>query len=541
MRQHWWQSAVVYQIYPRSFQDSDGDGIGDLNGIISRLDYLQQLGIGAIWLSPVYRSPSADNGYDIADYQAIDPLFGTMADMDRLILEAGKRGIRLIMDLVVNHTSDEHPWFVAARQDPNAETRDYYIWADPVDGHEPNALTSGFTGGSAWEFDERSGQYFLHLFSRQQIDLNWASPALRQAVYQMMNFWIDRGIAGFRLDVVDMIGKDWCHNGVVNGPHLHEYLHEMNRKTWRDRDFLTVGEAWSADPELARGYSDPQNQELSMIFQFGFTWADRVLGGAKWETQPLDIVALKQALFENQWAMASAGWPSLFWSNHDLPRAVTRYGQNCPVAAKMLAIVLHGLRGTPFIYQGEELGMTSAMSETIETVDDVEARAIYRQLRKRGESAGQAMAKLNVFNRDQARTPMQWDATPKAGFTTGTPWLAINADHTQVNAAAEVGAADSVWATYRQLIALRRHSPILQTGTFGALEGDPEQIIAYTRSLGEERWLIVANFAETPISTTLASPAMHLDRYLISNYALPESEVPTLRLRPYEAFIARLK
>ena len=538
MTKHWWQQAVVYQIYPRSFKDSNGDGIGDLPGIISRLDYLQALDVDALWLSPVYLSPNADNGYDIADYQTINPEYGTMTDMKQLLTETKKRGMRVIMDLVVNHTSNEHQWFVEARQDPHSEKRDFYIWADPIDGHAPNGLQSGFIGASAWEYDEASGQYFLHLFSKKQIDLNWDNPKLRQAIYHMMNWWLELGVSGFRLDVVDMLGKDWQHEQVVNGPHLHDYLHEMNQATFGRGDYLTVGEAWSAGPELARRYSDEANQELSMIFQFGFTWADRVVGGEKWETKPLDVAQLKQALYDNQLALAETGWPSLFWSNHDLPRAASRYGDGSPLFAKMLAIALHGLRGTPFIYQGEELGMLNRSVASIDEVDDVEARTIYRLRLKAGDTQTEALQKLNVFNRDQARTPMQWDDTAQAGFTTGKPWLPVNDNYPKINAKQQAADPRSVFATYQQLIQLRHTQAILQSGKFAIVSGMPDQVMAYTRSLNEVTWLIVANFNQKPMAVDLP---VSQTKPIITN-GLPFDATGTKReLQGYEAFIAAIK
>ncbi|WP_076642546.1 glycoside hydrolase family 13 protein [Lactiplantibacillus plantarum] len=540
MQAHWWQRATVYQIYPRSFQDSNGDGIGDIPGIISRLDYLATLGVDALWLSPVYKSPNADNGYDIADYQAIDPAYGTMADMDQLIAQAAQRGIKIVMDLVVNHTSDEHPWFVDACQNPDSPTRDYYVWADAVDGYAPNNLTSGFSGGSAWELDELTGQYFLHLFSKKQIDLNWQNPDLRRAIYRMMNFWIDKGIEGFRMDVIDMIAKEPRAKILVNGPHLHEYLHEMNRQTWRNRDFLTVGEAWSASPEDARQYSDEQREELSMVFQFGHLWADRQVGGEKWEQRPLDVAQLKQALYACQTTMATHGWNSLFWSNHDLPRAVSRFGatgQYRELSAKMLAIALHGLKGTPFVYQGEEIGMTDCPVATIDQVNDVEARTIYRQLRAQGDDAGTAMQKINIFNRDNARTPMQWTAKQHAGFTTGKPWLAINANYPRINVAAAQADHQSIWWTYQRLIRLRKQSAVLQQGEFTELSAVPAPIVAYTRNWQQTQWLICANFADTLITVDLPKRASEL---IISNYQDYPEQLGRVVLRPYEAFILAL-
>ncbi|MFC6180968.1 glycoside hydrolase family 13 protein [Lactiplantibacillus daowaiensis] len=540
MCQHWWQRATVYQIYPRSFQDSNQDGIGDIPGIISRLDYLAQLGIEAIWLSPVYLSPNADNGYDIADYQAINPEYGTMADMDRLIKAAAKRHIRIVMDLVVNHTSDEHPWFVSAKADPHSEQRDYYVWADPVDDHAPNDLTSGFIGGSAWEKDAASDQYYLHLFSAKQVDLNWQNPQLRQAIYQMMNFWIDKGIAGFRMDVIDMIAKEPLKKVLVNGPHLHDYLHEMQQQTWHDPEFLTVGEAWSAGSKDALQYSDERRQELSMIFQFGHLWADRKLGGEKWETVPLSVGRLKQALYDCQTTLAAHGWNSLFWNNHDLPRAVSRFGQvgdQRELSAKMLAITLHGLKGTPYVYQGEEIGMTNCPVSLIEQVNDVEARTIYQQLRAQGDDALTAMEKINIFNRDNARTPMQWDTGEYGGFSQHRPWLDTNPNYFEINVATALAEPTSVFWTYQRLIALRKTEAVLQCGTFTALDAVPEQVIAYTRQHEQTTWLICANFLATAVTVTLPEKSARL---IISNYDDYPAGLGTVELRPYEAFIVAI-
>jgi len=487
----------------------------------------------------VYKSPNVDNGYDIADYQEINPGYGTMADMEQLIAQAAERGIKVVMDLVVNHTSDEHPWFVSARQNPSSTTRDYYVWADPVDGHEPNDLTSGFIGGSAWEKDSLSEQYFLHLFSAKQVDLNWQSPRLRKAVYDMMNFWIDKGIGGFRMDVIDMIAKEPMKEILVNGPHLHDYLHEMNRQTWADHDFLTVGEAWSAGPKAALQYSDPAHQELSMIFQFGHLWADRQVGGEKWEQKPLDVGQLKAALYDCQTTMATTGWNSLFWNNHDLPRAVSRFGnpKQRVRSAQMLAITLHGLKGTPYIYQGEEIGMTDCPVTSIEQVNDVEARTIYRQLRSHGDDPKTAIDKVNIFNRDNARTPMQWDTSHNAGFSTVTPWLAVNPNYQQINVAVDRSQSNSVFETYQRLIHLRQCEPVLQQGFFSAIDAVPDKVFAYTRTLGGVEWLVCSNFGADPIEVTLPVATANL---IISNYEDYPVTLGRIMLRAYEAFIVVL-
>ncbi|WP_179395966.1 glycoside hydrolase family 13 protein [Lacticaseibacillus absianus] len=534
----WWQQAVVYQIYPRSFQDSNGDGIGDLPGIISRLDYLQDLGVDALWLSPVYRSPGVDNGYDISDYEAIDPQFGTMADMRRLIQAAKARHIKIVMDLVVNHTSDQHPWFQAAARSRADPHRDWYIWRDPVDGHEPNDLRSTFSG-SAWAWSAATGQYYLHLFGRQQPDLNWANPVLRQAIYRMMNFWLDEGIGGFRLDVIDLIGKDPDAGITANGPHLHDYLREMNAATFGRFPVMTVGETWGATPAIAQQFSDPAHHELSMVFQFEAMQLDQVPGQSKWVTRPLDHQALRDVLCKWQTELDyHHGWNALFWNNHDLPRIVSRWGDDGRYrvrSAKMLAILLHLLRGTPYIYQGEELGMTNAPIERIEQVQDIESRNAYAEQVAAGVAPATMLAAINRMGRDNARTPMQWTAGPQAGFTAGTPWLPVNANHRQINAAAAQADQDSVLATYRQLVALRHTHPLVVWGEFAPLTTVPG-VMAYTRTYQGETWLIVANLTGTAQSFT--SPA-HLDAVIISNMTAPTT-LSSLQLAPYQAFVAKV-
>ncbi|MEK3713428.1 glycoside hydrolase family 13 protein [Paenibacillus sp. FSL R7-0333] len=532
----WWQTAVIYQIYPRSFQDSDGDGIGDLRGIISRLDYLEQLGITAIWLSPVYKSPNDDNGYDISDYQDIMTEFGTMDDMDELIEQAKQRNIRIIMDLVVNHTSDEHPWFIEARKGRDNPYRDYYIWRDPVNGGVPNALRSTFSG-SAWELDEASGQYFLHLFSRRQPDLNWENPKVRQEVWDMMNFWLDKGVGGFRMDVIDLVGKIPDQEITGNGPKLHEYLQEMNRETFGAHDVLTVGETWGATPDVAKLYSNPDRKELSMVFQFEHIGLDQQAGGEKWDLKPLDVSELKQVLAKWQTELGNEGWNSLFWNNHDLPRIVSRWGNDKQYrvqSAKMFAILLHLMKGTPYIYQGEELGMTNYPIQDISEAQDIEAINMYHERIGQGYAKEAIIHSINAKGRDNARTPMQWDATRNGGFTTGEPWLPVHPNYKEINMEANLKDPDSVFHCYRKLIELRKNNPIVVWGDFELVTGVPDQVFMYFRRYEGQTWLVTANFSGEPI--TLELPELGHAGFIIGNYSRDDVDFKQLQLRPYEAF-----
>ena len=436
MERQWWHSSVVYQIYPRSFKDSNGDGIGDINGIREKLDYLKELGIDVIWLSPVYKSPNDDNGYDISDYYDIMDEFGTMEDMDNLLKEANERGIKILMDLVVNHTSDEHKWFIEAKKSKDNEYRDYYIWRDSVDGNEPNDLGSTFSG-SAWQYDETTGQYYLHLFSKKQPDLNWENEKVRNEVYKMMNFWVDKGIGGFRMDVIDLIGKVPDEMITGNGPKLHEYLQEMNKAALEGKDLLTVGETWGATPDIAKLYSNPGRKELSMVFQFEHIGLDQIEGKEKWDVKSLELLDLKKVLSKWQTELEGQGWNSLFWNNHDLPRIVSRWGNDKEYrieSAKMLATLLHGMKGTPYIYQGEELGMTNVRFDDINDYNDIESLNMYKDRLSKGYSHNEIMESIYAKGRDNARTPMQWDDSENAGFTTGTPWLAVNKNYDKINA-----------------------------------------------------------------------------------------------------------
>lgn len=493
MQEKWWHNAVVYQVYPKSFMDSNGDGIGDLPGITSKLDYLAKLGITAIWLSPVYDSPMDDNGYDIADYQAIAAIFGTMEDMDELIEEAKKRDIRIIMDLVVNHTSDEHAWFVEACENPDSPERDYYIWRD-----EPNDLDSIFSG-SAWEYDEKSGQYYLHFFSKKQPDLNWENEKLRQKIYEMMDFWIDKGIGGFRMDVIDMIGKIPDEKVVNNGPMLHPYLKEMNQATFGDKNLLTVGETWGATPEIAKLYSDPKGQELSMVFHFEHIGLQYQEGQPKWHYQKeLNIPKLKEIF--NKWQTelgVEDGWNSLFWNNHDLPRIVSIWGNDQEYrekSAKAFAILLHLMRGTPYIYQGEEIGMTNYPFGTLNQVEDIESLNYAREALEKGVPMEEIMDSIRVIGRDNARTPMQWDKSKNAGFSTGQPWLAVNPNHQEINVQEALANPDSIFYTYQKLVQIRKENSWLIRSDFELLE-TADKVFAYIRKDGDRRFLVVANLS----------------------------------------------
>ncbi|MDR1567789.1 MAG: alpha-glucosidase [Streptococcaceae bacterium] len=536
----WWQEIVMYQIYPRSFQDSNNDGIGDILGIISRLDYLKKLGIGGIWLSPVYQSPNDDNGYDISNYEEILSEFGTMAQMELLISEAKKRDIQIIMDLVVNHTSDEHPWFIEARKSVDNPYRDYYIWRKAKSEQEaPNALASAF-GGSAWEFDTTSEQYYLHLFSKKQPDLNWENEQLRHAIYQMMNFWIAKGIAGFRMDVIDLIGKIPDQMITSNGPQLHHYLKEMNKATFGDKDLLTVGETWGATPEIAKAYSSPDNHELSMVFQFEHISLDEIPGQSKWDLAPLSIPKLKNVFNKWQVTLENDGWNSLFWNNHDLPRIVSRWGDDGKYrveSAKMLAMILHMMKGTPYIYQGEEIGMTNRVITDIAEVDDIESINFYDERLAQGFSHEEIINAINAKGRDNARTPMQWNQTENAGFTTFKPWIAINPNYKEINVEAALLDKNSIFYTYQALIRLRKMKPIVVFGKFQLIENVAEDIFAYKRTLNDECLLVVANFSKNENRFTLPK---HIQKVLLHNYNRELISDSSYTLKPYESFILEL-
>lgn len=535
----WWQTAVVYQIYPRSFQDSDGDGIGDLRGIINRIDYLKYLGITAIWLSPVYKSPNDDNGYDISDYQDIMDEFGTMEDMEELIAKANDAGIKIIMDLVVNHTSDEHKWFIEAKKSKDNAYRDYYIWRDPVNGGVPNGLTSTFSG-SAWEYDEASGQYFLHLFSKRQPDLNWENEKVRQEVYDMMNFWLDKGVGGFRMDVIDLVGKIPDQGITGNGPKLHDYLQEMNQQTFGSHDVLTVGETWGATPEIAKLYSDPKRKELSMVFQFEHVSLDQQEDKEKWDLKPLCVADLKRVLTKWQTSLGDEGWNSLFWNNHDLPRIVSRWGNDQQFhdqSAKMFAVLLHMMKGTPYIYQGEEIGMTNYPVTTIDEVEDIEAVNMYHDRLAKGYAKEDIIASINAKGRDNARTPVQWDDSDQAGFTTGTPWLHVNPNYKQINVKHNLENPNSIFHTYRRLIQLRQSNPIIVWGDFELIEHTADDVFAYYREYRGQKWLIAANISS---QNNEFSVDEEVSEIIISNYNRQEMVVNSMTLKPYEVFAIKV-
>ena len=514
----WWKSAVIYQIYPRSFADSNHDGIGDLQGIISKLDYLEKLGIDAIWLSPVCKSPQDDNGYDISDYQDIDPMFGTLTDMEELIAEAGKRHIRIIMDLVLNHSSDEHFWFREARKSRENPYHDYYVWRDGAEGQLPNDMRAAF-GGPAWEWVPEVGQYYFHQFSVKQPDLNWENPKLRREIYDMINWWMEKGVGGFRLDVIDQIAKEPDRKITCNGPRLHEFLRELSRETFQKGDLVTVGEAWGATTELAKLYSNPDNSELSMVFQFEHICLDQIPGKEKWDLAPLPFRKLKEVFGRWQRELYGKGWNSLFWNNHDLPRIVSRWGNDNEYrveSAKMLAILLHGMQGTPYIYQGEELGMTNIRCQ-LEDYRDIETLNLYRERLEKGYEKAEIMDSIYAKSRDNARTPMQWNDGENAGFTDGEPWIRVNPNYQKINAAAQMAEEDSIWKCYQKLIRLRKEYPVFAEGEFQMLLEEDENIFAYTRTDACSQLLVICNFYGSTVEVDLEE-LESAGELLIGNY-----------------------
>lgn len=533
----WWQNAVVYQIYPRSFQDSNGDGIGDIRGIIQRLDYLEELGIDAIWLSPVYQSPNDDNGYDISDYQAIHPEFGTMDDMDELIEEAKKRSIRIVMDLVVNHTSDEHEWFKDAKSGVNAKYRDYYIWRDPIDGKEPNDLKSTFSG-SAWTFDENSQQYYLHLFSKKQPDLNWENPKMRQDIYKMMNFWLEKGIGGFRMDVIDLIGKVPDEKITDKGPRLHEFLQEMNHETFGQYDVMTVGETWSATPENAELFSGADRDELAMVFQFEHITLDQE-PESKWALKALDLVELKTVLSKWQTSLSDSAWNSLFWNNHDTPRVVSRWGNDQEYrveSAKCFAVLLHLMKGTPYIYQGEEIGMTNRLVKDISEVKDIESINMYKEELENGKHSEELLNAINHKGRDNARTPMQWNDEMNAGFSKGTPWIAVNSNHNEINVEQAIADQESIFYTYKELIQYRKENEAVVLGAYNLLLPNHQQVFAYERTHKGNKIIVAANLSEESASIELPETSEKAS-VRFSNYDRKQVDSTEWILKPYECFV----
>lgn len=555
MNRTWWKEAVVYQIYPRSFMDSNGDGIGDLQGIISRLDYLKYLGVDVIWLSPVYQSPNDDNGYDISDYQNIMDEFGTMEDFDELLAAAHERGLKIVMDLVVNHTSDEHKWFMESRKSKDNPYRDYYIWREGKDGQTPPNNWGSCFGGSAWQYDEATDMYYLHLFSKKQPDLNWDNPKVRKEVFDMMTWWCDKGIDGFRMDVISMISKTkempdgevhdlygsfdpYC----VHGPNVHRYLQEMNEKVLSRYDIMTVGETAGVTTQLAKQYAGKDTHELNMVFQFEHVEGDGKYG--KWTDEKRPLTTLKKIMSRWQTDLYDQAWNSLFWDNHDQPRAVSRFGDDRPqyreVSAKMLATCLHMMQGTPYIYQGEELGMTNYPFQSPADFRDIESINAYKEWCREGALSHETFWPCITFkSRDNARTPVQWDDSEQAGFTTGTPWIAVNPNYKEINAKAATADPNSVFHYYKKLIALRKATPIIVYGKYEAMMEDSEELFVYTRTLEDEKLLVVCNFCDHEVPFTLPDEFVNAP-CMISNRenTYDSSEI---KMAPYEAFVLHKK
>ncbi len=558
MERVWWKEAVVYQIYPRSFMDSNGDGIGDLRGIISRLDYLKELGVSVVWLSPVYESPNDDNGYDISNYREIMSEFGTMQDFNEMLDAMHERGIKLVMDLVANHTSDEHPWFIESRSSKENPYRDYYIWREGKDGHEPNNWLSFFSG-SVWNYDERTKEYYLHLFTQKQPDLNWGNPRVRNEIYDMMTFWLDKGIDGFRMDVINAISKvedlpdapnptnkryAWGGQYFLNGPNVHNYLREMNDRVLSKYDMMTVGETGGVSTEDALLYVGEERRELSMVFQFEHVEMSGPAG--KWSLEPWELADLKQIMSRWQNDLYGKGWNSLYLNNHDQPRAVSRFGSDQEYrvqSAKMLATFLHMQQGTPYIYQGEEIGMTNVKFDRIEDYRDVEIHNLWKdRVIAGGEDPDALLHIIQAKGRDNARTPMQWDAHPNAGFTTGVPWINVNPNYVTVNVEESLHDSNSVFHYYQKLIALRREHLIMVYGKYDLILDDHSEIYAYTRTLGDEVWLVVNNFyGEHPTFDLPKELVYSTFDLIIANYDVDPSETPAhFTLRPYESRVYRL-
>ena len=553
MEKRWWKESVVYQIYPRSFCDSNGDGIGDLNGITGKLDYLKELGIDVIWLSPVYKSPNDDNGYDISDYQAIMDEFGTMEDFDRMLATAHEKGIKIMMDLVVNHTSDEHKWFIESRKSTDNPYRDYYIWRPAKeDGSLPNNWGSCFSG-SAWEYDKTTDMYFLHLFSKKQPDLNWDNPAVRQDVFDMMNWWLKKGVDGFRMDVISLISKEpglpdketgingyATFNVSANGPHVHEYLQEMRQKALNNADTITVGECSGVTLEEAKKYARSDEKELNMVFQFEHMDVDSDEKAGKWTTRKMDLRNLKKILTRWQKGLQDIAWNSLYWENHDQPRSVSRFGNDSDeyreISAKMLATCIHMMQGTPYVYQGEELGMTNCPFNTLDNFRDLESINAFHELTEQGKMTEEdMMAAIGYKGRDNARTPMQWDDSAYAGFSTANPWIMVNPNYTKINAKDQINREDSVFKYYQKLIKLRHESELIVYGTYDLILDDDKDIYAYIRTLGDEKLIVYCNFSENTREVELPEEFVN-KKVLISNYSDAKAN-QKITLRPYEAIV----
>jgi oligo-1,6-glucosidase len=556
----WWKESVVYQIYPRSFNDSDGDGIGDLRGIIQRLDYLKELGVSVVWLSPVYKSPNDDNGYDISDYQDIMEEFGTLADWEELLAEMHLRGIKLVMDLVVNHTSDEHRWFVESRKSKDNPYRDYYIWRPGKEGREPNNWESFFSG-SAWQHDAATDEYYLHLFSKKQPDLNWENPKVREEVFAMMDWWLKKGIDGFRMDVINMISKvpglpdapvltnsryQFGGQYFLNGPRLLEFLGEMKQKVLSNYDILTVGETPGVTTQHAVEITRQETGPLNMVFQFEHVELDKDPHGSKWDFKTLDLRDLKRVMTRWQKDLEGKGWNSLYLSNHDQPRALSRFGDDGEYRAasgKMLATFLHMLQGSPYVYQGEEIGMTNVKFESIADYRDIETLNMYKEyVEDRGIDPQVVLPMIYAKSRDNARTPVQWDDSEHAGFTTGTPWIKVNPNYKDINAKQALADRNSLFYYYQMLIRLRKEKPIVVHGNYDLILDEHEEIYAFTRTLEDERLLVILNFTKSrPVFALPDSVSFSNKELLISNYSVePAEDIRLLTLRPYEARVYAL-
>ncbi len=560
MKKNWWKESVVYQIYPRSFNDSNGDGIGDLRGIIQKLDYLKELGVAVVWLSPVYKSPNDDNGYDVSDYRDIMDEFGTLADWEEMLDGMHKRGIKLLMDLVVNHTSDEHAWFKESRKSKDNPYRDYYIWRPPKNGTEPNNWVSFFSG-SAWQYDEATGDYYLHLFTKKQPDLNWENPKVREEVYALMEWWLKKGIDGFRMDVINLISKapglpdapavnnDRYQFGgkyFANGPRLMEFLTEMKERVLSKYDTLTVGETPFVSPEDAVRIANEATGALSMVFQFEHMSLDsNTREDSRWSVKPLKLTDMKSVMTRWQKGLEGRAWNSIYLANHDQPRAVSRFGNDSHFrveSAKMLATFTHLLQGTPYIYQGEEIGMTNVAFDSIDDYRDVEILNMYReQVTERGRDAKEILKLIHAKGRDNARTPVQWSADANAGFTTGTPWIQVNPNYKDINAAQALADPNSIFHYYKKLIQLRKENPVFVYGAYDLILDDHEEIYAFTRTLDSDRLLVILNFSgNTPVFELPKNISFTSHELVISNYKVDDDDIRRIGLRPYESRVYRL-
>ncbi len=553
-KEQWWHKSTVYQIYPKSFNDTTGNGQGDINGIIEKLDYLKNLGVEVLWLTPMYKSPQADNGYDISDYYNIDENYGTMQDFEKLLEEAHKRGLKIVMDIVVNHSSTENEWFKKSEQE-DPEYRDFYIWKDAVNGKEPTNWQSKF-GGNAWKYSEKRKQYYLHLFDVTQADLNWENENVRKKVYEMIRFWLNKGVDGFRLDVINLISKDqrflnddgsdkrFVPDGrrfYTDGPKIHEYLKEMNREAFRSDELITVGEMSSTSLDNCVRYSNPSEKELSMVFSFHHLKVDYP-NGEKWVKAPFNFIELKKIFSEWQKGMYNGnGWNATFWNNHDQPRALSRFGNDGKYhneSGKMLATVLHGLQGTPYIYQGEEFGMTNPYFDDINKYRDVESHNIYKIKEKEGLSNKEILDILMQKSRDNSRTPMQWDNSKNAGFTTGTPWIGIPDNYRKINAEAALNDENSIFYHYKKLINLRKNEELMVIGKYEDIDLENEKVYAYRRVGDNGELVIISNFYENPVEFNVKGLNLNNAEVLLSNYKTePEIFEEKIFLKPYEAVI----